>query len=182
MTALRVKLKPFAVVKTETVKDNDNDQMFIEAPGDLAQVPLTGLVELYNAFSGNPTPLKKFADRATAEKRVWAVVRPTLEKLNGHALPTEVPPPQEDSMATATAKKATTRKAAATAAKPRGLDPESTITKLVEDDGRREGSPGKKSFTLIKDGMTVADFLKKGGRISDLRYDINKKHVKISKA
>lgn len=42
---------------------------------------------------------------------------------------------------------------------------------------RREGSHGAASFALIKNGMTIDEFVAAGGRMADLRWDVAKGHV-----
>lgn len=180
MSYLKIRLKPFALTKAEHRGDDTQEIMFVGQPSDLPKLHTAVLVELYNALDGGTEkrPVKKFADRATAERRTWSVLRPTLETLTGVTQPEELP------MATATADKKSTKVSKKTAAngngaRARGFAPDASITKLVEEDGRRDGTPGAKSFKLIKDGMTVEQFVAKGGRLRDLRWDIAKKHVKV---
>lgn len=49
----------------------------------------------------------------------------------------------------------------------------------VETNPRREGVPGHTSMGLIlkKPGITTKEFLDKGGRLEDLRWDVKKGHV-----
>lgn len=93
-------------------------------------------------------------------------------------------------------KKSTAAKKAATAVKtapkkttkkPSGsvrnfFDSDLTIVKLVTGNPRREGTFGHESFGLIKNGMTVAQFTAKGGRLRDLHWDIDHKYVQLKKA
>lgn len=54
-----------------------------------------------------------------------------------------------------------------------------------EDDvGRREGSFGQRSLQIIKDnpGIFYEDYIAKGGRATDLRWDVEKGRVKIEDA
>jgi hypothetical protein len=174
MTAIKVRLAPFAVIKTDSVGTDTDQAVYITRPEDITKLSTGTLVDLFNAFDAGAKPVKRFADRETAERRTWAALRPTLEKLNSTTLPQEIPV-----MATATK---SAPKAKSTGTRAGRLDPESTITKITETDGRRDGTPGNKSFKLIKDGMTVNEFVKKGGRLRDLQWDIAKKHVKLAKA
>lgn len=52
---------------------------------------------------------------------------------------------------------------------------------LMATNPRREGVPGWVSFGLIlkKPGITTKEFLEKGGRLEDLRWDVKKGHVEV---
>jgi hypothetical protein len=56
----------------------------------------------------------------------------------------------------------------------------------VEANARREGSHGHKSLQILldsgKEGILYEEYLKKGGRLNDLVWDINKDHVVAIKA
>lgn len=56
----------------------------------------------------------------------------------------------------------------------------------VETNVRREGTHGFKSLGILiaagKEGILYEDYLKKGGRLNDLVWDINKDHVVAVKA
>jgi hypothetical protein len=60
-----------------------------------------------------------------------------------------------------------------------------TLRATVEANPRREGSHGFKSLGLIlaagKNGISYEDYIKKGGRLNDLVWDINKDHVVAEK-
>lgn len=55
----------------------------------------------------------------------------------------------------------------------------------VEANTRREGSHGHKSLGIImaagKDGILYEDYIKKGGRLNDLVWDVNKDNVEAMK-
>jgi hypothetical protein len=100
-------------------------------------------------------------------------------------------------MSTKKATKRTSKKSATTtkkttsngnpAKKPSGsvrnfIDPELKINKTVTGNPRREGTHGYDSFALIKNGMTVAQFLAKGGRLRDLHWDLSHNYVELKKA
>lgn len=61
------------------------------------------------------------------------------------------------------------------------MDRSLKITKLVKTNPRAEGSFGWESFNLICSGMTVEAYIAAGGRSKDLRWDISKGNVKVSK-
>ena len=62
------------------------------------------------------------------------------------------------------------------------IDASLKIIKKVSDNPRREGTFGYKSFQLIKSGMTVEQFVKKGGRLRDLHWDVDHEYVELKKA
>ena len=53
------------------------------------------------------------------------------------------------------------------------------ITLLVEGNPRRKGSATYKIYALYRDGMTVGQFLQKGGRLVDVAADVERKHIKV---
>jgi len=54
------------------------------------------------------------------------------------------------------------------------------ITRLVRENPRRSGTHGHASFALIKSGMSVDKYLELGGRMNDLRWDIEHEYVKVA--
>ena len=61
-----------------------------------------------------------------------------------------------------------------------GISETSKITLLVKANPRREGTKAHKRFALYKTGMTVGDYLKKGGSRGSLRKDLKLKRVKVT--
>jgi hypothetical protein len=53
------------------------------------------------------------------------------------------------------------------------------IYRIVKKNPRKEGTWGWKSFQLIKDGMTVDQYIKAGGRKNDLQWDVDHKFVEL---
>jgi hypothetical protein len=53
------------------------------------------------------------------------------------------------------------------------------IYRIVKKNPRKEGTHGWNSFNLIKDGMTVSDYLSKGGRKNDLAWDLDHKFIEL---
>lgn len=49
----------------------------------------------------------------------------------------------------------------------------------AKENPRRKGTAGYKSFELMKEGLSVEDFVAAGGRMADLRWDIKHKHVEV---
>lgn len=147
---------------------------------DLSKVPTATLVTLYNTIRPEK-PIKKFADRETAETRMKGV----LEVL---AKPGEAPVASatddtttEGDMATKTKGKRVAKKATTSEGSVGRTSAFSgkVIRKLVDENPRREGTFGYASFALIKNGMTYEKFIEAGGRRQDLAWDIEHKYVKL---
>ena len=51
-------------------------------------------------------------------------------------------------------------------------DQNSTITVKVSANPKRKNTLAFKRFELYKSGMTIADYIKAGGRTGDINYDI----------
>ena len=77
------------------------------------------------------------------------------------------------------AKKAATKTATRTE-RQRKFSDDQKITLLVEGNPRRKGSATYKIYALYKDGMTVGQFLQKGGRLVDVAADVERKHIKVA--
>ena len=103
------------------------------------------LVELFNKYSDKP--VKKFADRATALKRVAAILpvksEPKVKKVEGVA-----------------GEAALARKEANRARK---------ITILVE--GNPKKGTAALRYALYKNGMTVGQYIELGGQLRDIAWD-----------
>jgi len=61
----------------------------------------------------------------------------------------------------------------------RNKNSEKRITVLAEGNPKREGTATYGRFKLYKDGMTVAEFLKKGGTSADVTYDVEHKFIEL---
>lgn len=59
---------------------------------------------------------------------------------------------------------------------------DAVIVKVAKTNPRKEGTYGFKSFSLIKSGMPVSKFVANGGRMVDLRWDVEKGNLKLKKA
>lgn len=55
------------------------------------------------------------------------------------------------------------------------------IYKAVKDNPRRKGTPGHKSFSIIRNGMTYDQYKRAGGRPQDLQWDVNHGYVKVKR-
>lgn len=57
---------------------------------------------------------------------------------------------------------------------------DATIKLLAAENPKRKGSAAFDRFKLYRDGMTVGDFLKKGGKTIDLGYDVKAGHISLN--
>lgn len=164
----------------------------------LALVPTATLVVLYNIIRPEK-PIKKFADRETAEKRLKGVLEvlakpgeaPTQDALD-EAASSHTAQEGDTDMATKTkgrkrsAKSATTKKkAAATTGEAAGRPSAfagKVLRKVATDNPRREGTHGYNSWEHIKNGMTYEKYIEAGGRRQDLAWDLAHGFVKVEKA
>lgn len=136
-----------------------------DKPETLAEAPLALLVTLHNRIRPEK-PIKKFADRETALKRMVGV----LEVL---ATPGPVPegkvagsisPPKEPKAPRA----------------PRQGKMAGMVIRLIEKaNPRKPGTSGHRSRELITDGMTVEAYLAAGGIKRDLEWDIDKGYTAV---
>lgn len=181
--------------------------IMIEKESDMEQVSSELLVNLHNKIRPEK-PIKKFADRATAIKRMYPALDALAEMTTGVPRKSAEDVPQSDDVATtqsadspstdnttmATKTKRSRSKSTATPKEKkastngdgrRGRPSQyagKVITKLVDENPRREGSFGHKSFAVIRNGMTVEKYQEAGGRIKDLAWDIRHKFVKVGNA
>ena len=162
--------------------DDYGNQIMVGRLEDMDKVPVATLVALYNTIRPE-NPIKKFADRATANKRMF----PALEVLAGKIIEGGKTDVATKTKTKTAAKKTTTGGTKKERTTTGGAGRESTyagkvITKLVDENPRREGTAGFKSFAVIKNGMTYEQYIAKGGRRKDLAWDEAHKYVKVSKA
>lgn len=201
----------------QEAQTGNQGSLLVEKESDMEQLSSDLLVNLHNKIRPEK-PIKKFADRATAVKRMWPALDALADMTTGKArasaedVPQLSPPQEQDASpspnavedsstsegttmanatksrkrTTPTAKKNGSAKAAKAESNGRRGRPSQyagkVITKLSDENPRREGSLGYKSFAAIRNGMTVEKYLEAGGRIKDLAYDVQKKFVKVSKA
>jgi len=134
------------------------------------------LVKFYNANSGTK-PIKKFADRTTAEKRVAELIKAHNELATGSSKETVA------KKAVKAAKKAEAGEAGegsrgrTSAAEGKHLH---KVGEFKKTNPRREGTHGWKSWEAIsKDGISYEDFIAAGGRNRDLMHDVNLGRIEL---
>ena len=55
-----------------------------------------------------------------------------------------------------------------------------TIKTEEKKNPKREGTRAHKRFSMYKDGMTVEDYIKAGGKKSSVSYDVKKGYIALS--
>lgn len=138
---------------------HDGDKIIVNRATDLAQFPTSSLIDNFNTL--NPSkPVNKFADRKTAEKRLWAALQAHYAADTTEPLGTAGEATQDQ----VTEKKAKVKKVKAEKApkvdKPRAARAKSF--NLPPKDEQRMAAPTTKRGKLIqmmrdRDGMTYAE-------------------------
>ena len=156
-----------------SANNTGNGFNLVETTEDLAGINLPSgeLVKLPNLYAKKP--VNKFSDKATAVKRTFGVLSdlPTSNKL----MTDEMELYREKVPATETKK----------VSKPRGAFAGKWIKLLVSDNPRKEGSHGHNSFNVIvKHGadMPYEEYIRQGGRLNDLKWDIDRKWAEVYNA
>jgi hypothetical protein len=157
------------------VKEVEGSFYASDAPSTLADLPLTLLVTLHNIIRPEK-PVRKFADRDTATKRMAGV----LEALATPGTVSEASPVAGaigDAGAPATngAEPKQPKTPSERAGKLKGM----TILRLTRANPRKAGTSGGRSWDLITKGMTVEEFLAAGGIRRDLEWDIDHKWTTV---
>lgn len=142
-------------------------------PQEIKAAKTSDLVALYNKLTGKS--IKKFQDRATAEKRVGEAVQETLAKAEST--------PAAKAMEAASAHSEFKRPSGQPVRKglpgPNSKMAGKRIYKKVEANPRREGTNGWTSFNAIRSGMTYEEYRLAGGRSNDLAWDIAHGYVEV---
>jgi hypothetical protein len=175
-------------VTAVVANDEEKDGLVI----GLANVPTPTLVLLYNTIRPEK-PIKKFADRKTAETRMKGVLdalaKPGEPVASTEGTDNSTEPAQEgEDMASNKGRKRAAKKTTRTAStngeaagRPSAFAGK-VIRKVADENPRREGTHGYKSWQLIKSGMTYEKYIAAGGRRQDLAWDLERGYVKLEKA
>jgi len=157
-----------------SANNTGNGFNLVETTEDLAGINLPSgeLVKLHNLYAKKP--VNKFSDKATAVKRTFGV----LSDLPTSNSPTtdEILMKELESVGLVKPKKVS---------KPRGAFAGKWIKLLVSDNPRKEGSHGHNSFNVIvKHGadMPYEEYIRQGGRLVDLNWDIARKWAEVYNA
>ena len=160
-----------------------NGRVIASTPDDILATPTTSgqMLEVYNHFNPNQ-PVKKFSDRVTAAKRMFALAE-------AHAKFVDVEENEMTATETVKAPKAKKEKApkiAKESSGKRGRTPTyagKRIYPLVDENPRREGGFGHAAMQLVlnagKKGISFEDFIAGGGRHQDLVWDLKKGNVSV---
>ena len=132
-----------------------------EAPGttiigDIRNLPLSGLVKLYNSLTDKP--VKKFSTKPIALARVQTM-------LESYSLV------EKETLSTPVKTKG---------GRPGKITKDAVITLLVASNPKRIGTASYERFELYRNEMTVQEFLTTGGRRADLEWDVARKFIRIS--
>ena len=154
--------------KSEAGKNGNSGTVFCtEQELAAAQIDSSELVEFYN-FHHSDAKIKKFTDRATAVKRIFALAQAKAQAGAKSA-----------SEGATEAKVNKPKKEKSESSGPRGRKSEFEgklilPAKDLTENPRREGTGGHKSMSIIlsKPGISFSDFAAAGGRAQDLRWDI----------
>jgi len=128
-------------------------------------IELKHMVALYNSLADKE--VKRFSDRAAGAKRTWAAL------VTAHK---ELPAPKPE--------KEKAPKIAKEKGRPKGTGEFAgkTLVALKEVNPRQFNTWGWKSYEILRgkpDGLTYADYIAAGGRNNDLRWDIERKRIKV---
>lgn len=147
----------------------------IQSLTELRAAKTADLVAFYNHHADKP--VKKFATRATAEKRVAALCK----EMTG-PLPEVFEPKKKAASKKTTAKKTSAKKDDTGSVGKRSQYAGKKIHAKVKVNPRRTGTHGFRSMAIIleNDGLTYEQYIEKGGRNNDLRWDIEHDNVRCS--
>lgn len=175
--------KEFGIVKAfpsrTLANQNGNGLTIFSDEEDLLnnnRLTLSQMVTFYNHHN-NAQPVKKFTDRATASRRIFALAQAKAELIN---------PPKEIPVMTTVAETVKTLKKEKVAKETRKS--EYAGVKIfpaegIKENPRREGGFGYKAmaFILANPGVSYEEFVAAGGRRQDLAWDLAKGNVTITR-
>ena len=156
---------PNAIIKTKSLHGNGFYTISsIEELEDSA-ITLSDFAFIYNKYADKK--IKKFADRKSAAKRLFNLLNEKLieSDYSEMELYKEKVPVTKSKVS-----------------KPRGQFAGKMIRLLVDENPRKEGTHGHNSFNVIaKHGadMPYEFYIKSGGRLNDLKWDIDRKWAEI---
>lgn len=140
---------------------------------------LANMRDLFNALTNEN--VKRFSDRPAAARRLFSALEalePEASEEKQPENPATTKPKKEKKSREDGAKETRGRK------KGSGTFAGKTLIGKKEVNPRRPGSHGFKSYEIIREagpkGIAYEDFIAKGGRGNDLRWDIDHKWVEIA--
>jgi hypothetical protein len=147
--------------------------------GELAagKASIAELARFHNTLVPADKAVKTFKDKATAARRVWAVVQQSVEEPISEEHPDNVPldePVNTEAVNDAPARRGRKPGTGEFAGK--------TVFAKKQVNPRRAGTSGFASYEIIRgkaEGVPYADYIAAGGRPNDLRWDIEHKYAEV---
>jgi len=182
-------LKTFKTVvasSEQEAKNLGNGSIIFRSSEQLAKNPNTTGQVLVRAFNElSPVETKKFADKFSGAKRLFKLVQESSPKNDFYGkfessdVSKETYNSIEELAASAEKSAANNEKPK----KPRGKFAGKVIKLLVDKNPRREATHGFHSMGILinasPSNVTFEDYIKDGGRIADLQWDLNKGNVEL---
>lgn len=128
----------------------------INRAADMIGISLSDLATVYNDLTGKN--IKKFSSKQEGQSRLWRAIQEV------DSVPEETPEPAKQ-----TGRKERIRK-------------DAIIRVQVTENPKREGSSSYARFENYVDGMTVGQFLQKGGQLADIRWDTSKNFISLEES
>ena len=139
----------------------------------IADVKTAAIVELYNALAERP--VKKFADRATAEARLTAALAAAgMILVEGEDGSPDVAAAPAQKKAKAPAAERSGRRGP-----PPAFPDSGKIKVLVAENPKKKGTLTHARFEFYKTAKTVGEFMALGGRREDVIWDAKKGFVEV---
>ncbi len=93
--------------------------------------------------------------------------------------PAKTPPVKAAPAKTPPVKAAPAKAAPAKTVRTGDFKPDAKITVVAKENPRREGTHGHTVFEYYRKAGTVAKFLEMGGKVADIRWDVEHDHIKV---
>ncbi len=154
------------------VSPNETNRIVVSSEEDLLKFSSDELIKIYNSLGDSS--ISRFSSKEIGANRILAVIRgiaehekQMLKNLVKSSKPKEK---KEIKMTVETDNTKATRVT---------ISRDKKINLSVTENPRRQGTKGYESFSLIRSGMKVSEYLEKGGRGNDLIWDIKKGYVTL---
>ena len=171
--------KTVAASSEKEAKNLGNGSIIFSSPEQLATNPNTTGQILSRAFNEmSPIQIDRFADKVSGSKRLFKLVQESSPKNDFYGKFDNLP--AEKSAANSEEKTPSNNEKPK---KPRGKFAGKVIKLLVDKNPRREATHGFHSMGILinasPSNVTFEDYIKDGGRIADLQWDLNKGNVEL---
>lgn len=141
---------------------------------NLAEKSLSELALLYNTMVPKEHHIKKFRDKTTAILRIEKLTEPTQGKWFTSAELSSGEHLKQKGQKPTPFKPVTIQRR-----EKRMSKDQKTIHVLAESNPRRAGTSGWLNFNLYKEGMTIEDFKKAGGKSNHMAWDLEHKYIEL---